>query len=581
MPLDAICMQAVVRETAAQIENTRIEKIQQPARDQVILLLRGGRRLLLNAGASQPRLHLTQQLRDNPAQPPMFCMLLRKHLAGGRLLRLEQEPLERVVTLTVRAVDELGEQSDYRLILEAMPRHANLILVDREGRIVDCLRRVDFEMSQQRQVLPGLYYHLPPRQDKCDPLTTEEDAFRRLLARRPEDSPLDRWLMDTFTAIPPLLARELVCRTCGETDARSTDPDTLWQTLHTWQQQVQEGRFLPQLLEREGRPADFSYFPVTQYGPSVTCRTYDTFAQLLDDFYQGREQADRVRQKGQDLMKAATAARDRVRRKLALQEKEYAAARDREPLRLAGELITANLYRMERGMTCLTAENYYEEGCPQLDIRLDPLLTPQQNAQKYFKLYTKSKTAEEVLTEQIRQGSIELDYLESVLVQLGEAETERDLAQLREELTLSGVLSAKQTRNKKGRQKPAQAKPFHYRTTDGFDIFAGKNNLQNDLLTLKIAFKSDIWFHTQKIHGSHVILVTDGREPTEQAMTEAAMIAAYHSKARSSSMVPVDYTQVRQVKKPAGAKPGMVIYHVYQTAYVTPDETVIEKLRIE
>ena len=180
MPLDAICMQAVVRETAAQIENARIEKIQQPARDQVILLLRGGRRLLLNAGASQPRLHLTQQLRDNPAQPPMFCMLLRKHLAGGRLLRLEQEPLERVVTLTVRAVDELGEQSDYRLILEAMPRHANLILVDREGRIVDCLRRVDFEMSQQRQVLPGLYYHLPPRQDKCDPLTTEEDAFRRL-----------------------------------------------------------------------------------------------------------------------------------------------------------------------------------------------------------------------------------------------------------------------------------------------------------------------------------------------------------------------------------------------------------------
>ena len=309
MPLDAICMQAVVRETAAQIENARIEKIQQPARDQVILLLRGGRRLLLNAGASQPRLHLTQQLRDNPAQPPMFCMLLRKHLAGGRLLRLEQEPLERVVTLTIRAVDELGEQSDYRLILEAMPRHANLILVDREGRIVDCLRRVDFEMSQQRQVLPGLYYHLPPRQDKCDPLTTEEDTFRRLLARRPEDSPLDRWLMDTFTAIPPLLARELVCRTCGETDARSTDPDTLWQTFHTWQQQVQEGRFLPQLLEREGRPADFSYFPVTQYGPSVTCRTYDTFAQLLDDFYQGREQADRVRQKGQDLMKAATAAR--------------------------------------------------------------------------------------------------------------------------------------------------------------------------------------------------------------------------------------------------------------------------------
>ena len=252
-----------------------MRRIQQPARDQVILLLRGGRRLLLNAGASQPRLHLTWQLRDNPAQPPMFCMLLRKHLAGGRLLRLEQEPLERVVTLTIRAVDELGEQSDYRLILEAMPRHANLILVDREGRIVDCLRRVDFEMSQQRQVLPGLYYRLPPRQDKCDPLTTEEGCLpppagpapggqsAGPLAHRTPSPPFRPCSHGSWSAAP-----------AARRSARSTDPDTLWQTFHTWQLQVQEGRFLPQLLEREGRPADFSYFPVTQYGPSVTCRTY-------------------------------------------------------------------------------------------------------------------------------------------------------------------------------------------------------------------------------------------------------------------------------------------------------------------
>ena len=225
--------------------------------------------------------------------------------------------------------------------------------------------------------------------------------------------------------------------------------------------------------------------------------------------------------------------------------------------------------------------DYYAENCPEVEITLDVRLTPQQNAQKYFKLYNKAKTAEEVLTQQIEQGTAELDYLESVLAALSEAENERDLAQLREELTQSGVLSAKQTRNRKLRGKPVQAKPFHYRTSDGFDVFAGKNNLQNDLLTLKTAFKSDIWFHTQKIHGSHVILVTDGREPTDEAMTEAAMIAAYHSRGRSSSLVPVDYTPVRQVKKPAGAKPGMVIYHVYQTAYVTPNETEVEKLRVE
>ncbi len=225
--------------------------------------------------------------------------------------------------------------------------------------------------------------------------------------------------------------------------------------------------------------------------------------------------------------------------------------------------------------------DYYDEACPEVEVALDVRLTPQQNAQKYFKLYNKAKTAEEVLTQQLAQGRADLDYLESVLVALGEAESERDLAQLREELTQAGVLSSKQARNKKQRVKPVAAKPFHYRSSDGFDIFAGKNNLQNDLLTLKTAFKSDIWFHTQKIHGSHVILVADGREPTDRAMTEAAMIAAYHSKARQSSLVPVDYTPVRQVKKPAGAKPGMVIYHVYQTAYVTPDEAAVERLRIE
>lgn len=574
MPLDAICMQAVVRETAAQIENTRIEKIQQPARDQVILLLRGGRRLLLNAGASQPRLHLTWQLRDNPAQPPMFCMLLRKHLAGGRLLRLEQEPLERVVTLTIRAVDELGEQSDYRLILEAMPRHANLILVDREGRIVDCLRRVDFEMSQQRQVLPGLYYRLPPRQDKCDPLTTEEDAFRRLLARRPEDSPLDRWLMDTFTAIPPLLARELVCRTCGETDARSADPDTLWQTFHTWQQQVQEGRFLPQLLEREGRPADFSYFPVTQYGPSVTCRTYDTFAQLLDDFYQGREQADRVRQKGQDLMKAATAARDRVRRKLALQEKEYAAARDRESLRLSGELITANLYRMERGAARLETENFYDPECRSVAIPLDPLLTPQQNAAKYYKRYTKAKTAEKYLAEQMALARRDLDYLESVLEELSRAETEQDFLDIRGELRDAGFL---RRQGKKEQNRPA--KPLEFRTTSGFRVLVGRNNRQNDKLT-RSADHRDIWLHTQKIHGSHVILCTGGREVDDDTIVEAAKLAAWFSQAREGANVPVDYTPVKNVKKPAGARPGMVIYSTCRTVNVAPEEGLVKKLQL-
>ena len=577
MPLDAICLSAVVRETAAQAENTRIEKIQQPARDQVVLLLRGGRRLLLCAGATQPRLHLTEQLRDNPSQPPMFCMLLRKHLAGGRILSVVQEPLERVVTLTIQAADELGEQRQWRLILEAMPRHANLILVDHQGRITDCLRRVDFEMSQQRQVLPGLFYHLPPRQEKRSPLEIGREEFLELLSALPEDTPLDGWLLDTFTALPPLMARELVCAAYGETDARlSRDKgEKLWDSLGTWRDRIVGGGFVPTLLRRASRPADFTYCSITQYGPAMEQETFDSFGRLLDEFYEGRDQADRVRQKGQDLMKSATAARDRVRRKLAAQEKELAATRDRERLRICGELITANLYRMERGMNRLTAENYYEDGCPPMDIPLDVRLGPQENAARYFKQYAKAKTAEKILTEQLEKGREELTYLESVVQELSQAEAEQDFNDIRAELTEGGYIRSH------GRKQPGfqrKSEPRHFRTDAGLLVLVGRSNRQNDRLTAKEADRRDIWLHTQKIHGSHVILCTGGQEPDETSLYEAACLAAYYSQGREAGKVPVDYTPVRYVKKPAGARPGMVVYTTYQTMLAVPDGQLVKKL---
>ena len=580
MPLDAICLSAVVRETAAQVENTRIEKIQQPARDQVVLLLRGGRRLLLCAGATQPRLHLTALLRDNPSQPPMFCMLLRKHLAGGRIVSVEQEPLERVVTLHIQAADELGEQRPWRLILEAMPRHANLILVDHQGRITDCLRRVDFEMSQQRQVLPGLFYHLPPRQEKRSPLEVSREEFLELLSALPEGAPLDGWLLDTFTALPPLLARELVCAAYGSVDAGlSRDRGgKLWDSFVLWRDKITRGDFTPTLLRRAGRPADFTYCPINQYGAAVEQESFDNFGSLLDEFYEGRDQADRVRQKGQDLMKSASAARDRVRRKLAAQEKELAATRDRERLRISGELITANLYRMERGMTCLTAENYYEEGCPQLDIRLDPLLTPQQNAARYFKQYAKAKTAERILTEQLEKGRQELSYLESVVQELQQAELEQDFNDIRTELTEGGYLRGR------GKKQPGfqrASRPREFRSTAGLRILVGRSNRQNDRLTCKDADRRDIWFHTQKIHGSHVILCTGGTEPDRRSIEEAASLAAYYSQGREGGKVPVDYTPVKFVKKPAGGKPGMVVYTTYQTIYAVPDEALARRLSVK
>ena len=575
MPLDAICLQGVVGELAPQLTGSRIEKIQQPARDQIILLLRGSRRLFLNAGANQPRIHLTEQLRDNPSQPPMFCMLLRKHLSGGIIESIRQEPLERVVTLTVLASDEMGERGRFTLVWEGMPRRANLILCDRDGRIIDCLRRVDLEAEQDRQVLPGLFYRLPTRQDKRSPLSVTEEEFAALLGRAAPDAPLDGWLLDTFTAISPLVARELTVRACGSTDAHVSQGNALWDVFSHWQRVVNENTFTPTLIKRNGSLADFTYGPVTQYGTYAETEVYDSFSHLLDDFYEKREQAERVKQKGRDLLKTATTARDRVRRKLAAQEKEMAACLDRDHLRICGELITANLYRMERGQSRLTAQNYYDENCADVDIPLDVRLSPQENAARYFKQYAKAKTAEKYLTAQLQRGREELQYLESVLQELAQAESEQDFNDIRTELTDGGYLRGR------GKKQPGfqrASKPREFRSSAGLRILVGRNNRQNDRLTTKDADKRDIWLHTQKIHGSHVILCTGGAEPDEQSLMEAASLAAYFSQAQGSTKVPVDYTPVRFVKKPAGARPGMVVYTTYQTMLADPDESLVKRL---
>ena len=591
MPLDAICLGAVTNELNTVLAGCRIEKVYQPDRDEIVIQTRGqggARRLLVSIAAGTPRVHFIETARENPAVPPMFCMLLRKHVQGAKIAAVTQPAVERMLSIELDTTDEMGVACKKHLICELMGKHSNVVLCGEDNRIIDAMRRVDGDLSGKRQVLPGLFYRMPPAQDKHDPFAVSGVGLAAAAAQADGEQTLDRFLLNTLLGFSPLLCRELAFRATGDTAKplgmlSDEERNRLAKVYDDFLAYIEEKRWKPFLLTKSEDSAvfDFTFLPVTQYEGLMNVTQYESFSSLLAAFFEKKGRVERMTRRSSDLHKAVVNARDRLARKLSAQKKELASAHDREKYKRTGELITANLYQLEKGMNKAKVIDYYNKDCPEVEISLDVRLTPQQNAQKYFKLYTKSKTAEEVLTEQIRQGSIELDYLESVLVQLSEAETERDLAQLREELTLSGVLSTKQTRNKKGRQKPVQAKPFHYRTTDGFDIFAGKNNLQNDLLTLKIAFKSDIWFHTQKIHGSHVILVTDGREPTEQAMTEAAMIAAYHSKARSSSMVPVDYTQVRQVKKPAGAKPGMVIYHVYQTAYVTPDETVIEKLRIE
>ena len=575
MPLDALCLTAVAAEIRAAVQGGKIDKIYQPTRDEVVLYIRGPAgnvRLLLSANPGHPRAHLTERNRENPEQPPMFCMLLRKHLQGARILELNQPPLERILDFKLETLDELGDRVERRLVLEAMGRSANLILLDGEGRIVDCTRRVDGDIARgQRQLLPGLFYRQPPTVDKLNPFTLEPEELRLVLAN-PLGKAWDKLLLDSFTGLSPLVARELAFRAGDDSEKLAAELEKLGKA-------VEENHFTAYLLVREGKPVDFTFLPVLQYGPETESIPRESFSALLDDFFSDRESAERVRQRGQDLVKSVTSARDRTARKLGNQARELEATKNRERLRELGDILTSNLHLMEKGMSTFRTMDFYDPEGGEVDIPLDPLLTPQQNAAKYYKEYNKAKTAEEMLTIQIEKGEKELEYLNSVLENIALAEGEKDLQEIRQELTETGYLRRPKTAAK--RAKKVSGKPMEFRSSSGLRISVGKNNSQNDLLTTKLAYKSDIWLHTQKIHGSHVILWLEGGEADARSLTEAAQLAAYFSQARDGSKVPVDYTPVKYVKKPAGARPGMVVYTTYQTAVVEPDAELAKKLRVK
>lgn len=584
MPFDAFFLTAVRRELEGSLTGCRIDKVQQPQRDTLILSMRGavgGGRLLLTASPNHPRIHLTNEPAENPAQPPMFCMLLRKHLTGGRLVSMQQPEMERLLDMTFDCTDEMGSPTQKHLILEIMGRNSNLILTSEDGRILDCLRRVDFEMSDKRQVLPGLYYHLPPTQGKCDPFAVTGEEMISLLSAQTTPKRFDGWLLDTFGGLSPLVCRELAFRLTGDLDTDLSElplegKTALAERLLETFAQLQTVPPQPVLLYKDERPWDFTCLPVTQYGDFIRQETYDSFSQLLDRFYAARDRADSMRQASQAIRKTVSNLHARTARKLENQRKELAATHDRERLRRLGDILTANLYAVKRGQTKLRAADFYDPDMKEIEIPLNPAISPQQNAAKFYKDYQKAKNAEKILTEQIAKGEQEFAYLASVLDALTRAESARDLQEIRAELVSGGYL--RETDRKK-RMKLPPSKPMRFTSSDGFSIRVGRSNRQNDELTTKLAAKSDIWLHVQKIPGSHVIIETNGQTPPDRTVTEAMQLAAYYSQARDGQNVPVDYTTVKFVKKPAGAKPGMVIYTTYQTAVVTPDAALCERLK--
>ena len=580
MAFDAYFLSAVLGEIRDKAIGSRVEKIHQPSRDTILLLLKcsGGReKLLLAANPAAPRLHLTGESPENPPEPPMFCMLLRKHLSGARLADVTQPAMERLAVFTFDCIDELGDPVQKKLVAELMGRTCNIYLLGADNRIIDCLRRIGIDEHIKRPALPGLYYQDPEPVNKIAPRNLTSADFQMLLQAPGADLLCDR-LMDTLGGLSPLVCREAALFAAGDTQARleNSDLTKISQGLTEFFQVYLENPkpyFFP---DRDGTPKQYAFCPVNQYGNSCQAQS---FAALLDACYTLRDRKDAMRQKGQAIRKTVSNALSRTVRKIAVQEKELAATFERERLRQLGDIVTANLHRINRGQTLLLAEDFYDENMTEIEIALSPLLSPQQNAAKFYKDYTRMKNAEKELTRQIELGQQETEYLRSVLEELERAETEAELEEIRRELQDVGYL-----RQESGKKKMKQAKlpPMRFESTDGYTIYVGRNNRQNEELTFRAARKDDLWLHAQKVHGSHVIIACAGVTPPDDTITQAAQLAAYYAETGGGQNIPVDVTPVKQVKKPPNAKPGMVIYHTYRTVIVNPyKEIVVDELNAE
>lgn len=596
MPFDGIVTKSIANELSELLIGSRIEKIFQPEVDEIILNIRAkgqNLRLLLSASANYPRIHITGVQKENPAIAPAFCMLLRKHLSGGRVVNVGFHDYERIVTVEVESVNDLGDLTVKRLIIEIMGRHSNIILVSDANRIMDSIKHIDFEVSSVREVMPGKPYVMPPAQNKTSPDLLNTHQFMEKLvsfksesqdieAAESKNTGMESYLLNNIKGFSPLLCREI----CHRSDVDGKMPvsripvdklEKINKAIGDMLADIRGNNFSPCIVydgKNTGKPIEFHCLQIHQY---ENVRYLNSINEVVDTFYTEKDRAERLKQKKSDLLRVLGNSIDRCRKKLSLQQESLREAADREKLKLYGELITANIYCIDKNIDKVSLLNYYSENEEYIEIPLDSGLTPQENAQRYFRQYTKAKSTYLYANKQLEENLKELEYLESVLHLLENCTTLQEIDEVRQELIDQGYLSLRKRGSPKKQGKGSA--PLHFKSSDGFDIYVGKNNKQNDYLTLKQASSNDMWLHTRNIPGSHVIIKKQQGDIPDSTLLEAAVLSAYHSKAKLSSNVPVDYTAVKNVKKPGGAKPGMVIYENFKTLVVTPDESLVKSLK--
>lgn len=581
MAFDGIMLRSVCAELNKKLAGGKVDKITQPERDEINIRFRAfdaenkcnvNRTLLLSSNPSQARIHLTQTKKENPAVAPNFCMLLRKRLSGARFLRASQPGLERVLFLDFECSTELYETVTNRLTIEIMGRCSNIVFTDGNGKIYDAVHQVDFSSSEKRQVLPGLTYTLPPSQEKEDLLSA--DIAKAL--ERNRSGRADKRICEKFLGVAPLLGREAAFRCFGEADADISalsdgEFEKLVSFLTDLRENIKNERFSPVFLFSD-KPLEYYCFDIEQYGSAVKKISGIGASEAIERYFSIKAAAEHIKRSSSDLTKLTATAIARLSRKVEAQRGELKECEKADIFKRYGDIITSNMYLLKGGEKTARLIDYYAEEPTECTVELDPRLSPTANAQKYYKLYKKAQTAKKMLSEQIPEALAEIEYLESVRSSVENADSVSELGQIRRELTEQGYVKQRGKQKLQKQKKQETCKPAEYMSSDGFTILVGKNNLQNDALTLKIADKHDIWFHIKNYAGSHVVVVTDGKKPPNRTLEEAAVLAATFSSADTGAKVEVDYTEIRNVKKPSGARPGKVIYVNYSTAVVTAKE---------